>query len=707
MKEANYRALYPRSLGISDAAISVKNLVGGGKITRKLRLLECHIEDVGGTWSCPLAVTEIDQPCGDTPIILPEHLHQYNHLSEVDIPIAPSETIDVLLGVDNTHLMIWEDYILGGKSNEPVAVRSPFGWFIQAIGPIEEFIGLESVGLEPRRCKCSTDLLNECATKAMEQSVTQLPDGSYEIQLPWKKSPKDLPDNYVFAVKRQKSLENQFRNRPKEWETYCKQMTEQLQRGVSRKFSKEELQRDRDAGMKMWFLPHFAVTNDSKTTPVRVVYDAKARYQGCSLNDYLIKGENINSDLFEVALRFRENEVGIIADISKMFQAIKIKPDDARFHRFVFRENSNHPIQVYELTTVTFGDKPSPTAAIVTLIIHVVAVHAPSDDHMKKLVVDKFYMDDLNESVVDTKEALNLKSKLTKTLQKGNFAIRKWQSNEEEVCDSTEDNKLAVALGTKWYLKKDTLRVKEVKPLQNTPTKRNILGQTATYYDVFDWDTPLNKKGELYAILEEINRDLEETISISIPRCLIPESYRGTRPLPEVSLHGVSDASEDAMGIGVWLRWSHPNETEAQLSFVCARARLTPLKQSSIPRKELQAILLVSRLMLTVRNALRLKIAYSKIWTDSMTALSWLRGQSKSFRSYVAYRVGEITSEFDPVKDIAYVPSDLNVIDLVSRGGTAAEMRQVIEGPGYLKLPPASWPKTPENTASTRSQCCV
>ena len=101
--------------------------------------------------------------------------------------------------------------------------------------------------------------------------------------------------------------------------------------------------------------------------------------------------------------------------------------------------------------------------------------------------------------------------------------------------------------------------------------------------------------------------------------------------------------------------------------------------------------------MLTVRNALRLKIAYSKIWTDSMTALSWLRGQSKSFRSYVAYRVGEITSEFDPVKDIAYVPSDLNVIDLVSRGGTAAEMRQVIEGPGYLKLPPASWPKTPEN----------
>ena len=116
----------------------------------------------------------------------------------------------------------------------------------------------------------------------------------------------------------------------------------------------------------MWFLSHFAVKKDSTSTPIRVVYDGKARYQGYSLNDYLIKGENMNSALFEIALRFRENEVGMIADISKMFQAIKIKPEDARFHRFVFREDQNHPIQVYELMTVTFGDKPSPPAAIVT-----------------------------------------------------------------------------------------------------------------------------------------------------------------------------------------------------------------------------------------------------------------------------------------------------------------------------------------------------
>ncbi|XP_071959918.1 uncharacterized protein [Antedon mediterranea] len=306
------------------------------------------------------------------------------------------------------------------------------------------------------------------------------------------------------------------------------------------------------------------------------------------------------------------------------------------------------------------------------------------------------------------------------TLKKGNFNIKKWQSNVRNMCDESEDATAATALGTKWDLVNDTLKVKEVKLIQGLiPTKRSILKQTASYYDVFgmlsgilvrpktllqklwqlniDWDTPLNQRSELCAILSEINKDLEKASDIELPRCLISEPFRGKRPLPKVSLHGASDASEDAMGIGVWLRWSHEESTEAYLSFVCARARLTPLKQSSIPRKELQAILLLLRLMLTVKNALRFDIVYSKIWTDSMTAISWLRGQSKFFRSYVAYRVGEITSEFDPIKDIAFVPSDQNTIDIVSRGENIDDMKQVIDGPGFLPSPPISWPKTPTN----------
>ena len=445
--------------------------------------------------------------------------------------------------------------------------------------------------------------------------------------------------------------------------------------------------------------------------------------RGTPLNDYLAKGTNINNSLFDVALRFREFEVGVVADVSKMFQGIKITPDDSRFHRYVFRERPCDPLQVYELTTVTFGDKPSPTAAIIALR-HVITENAPDDAELQRVVKEQFYVDDLNDSCCNLEDGERLKNKLSATRKKGNFDIRKWRSNARALCDKeyapTDACSTTVTLGTKWDLLEDTLSVKDVNVAKLPPTKRNILRQTASYYDVFgllsgllvrpkillqkmwqfdiDWDTPLSEKSELSAMLDSIKNDLREFDTIRIPRCLIPDKFKG-KPLPEVSLHGASDASEDAMGMGVWLRWEDPSGG-AELSFVCARARLTPLKQSSIPRKELQAILLLTRLMITVRDALRLDIKYLKVWTDSTTAISWLRGQSKTFRSYVAYRVGEITTEFDPMEDINFVRSEQNVIDLVSRGGTAAEMIEVIKGPAYLKLAPEAWPVAPRNVCT-------
>ena len=101
------------------------------------------------------------------------------------------------------------------------------------------------------------------------------------------------------------------------------QKQDQVERRVSRFVPPAEMDQDIRDGKKMWFLPHFAVLKDSKTTPIQVAYDGKARYQGHSLNDYFAKGENLNTNLFETALRFREFEVEVKVDVSQMFQAIK------------------------------------------------------------------------------------------------------------------------------------------------------------------------------------------------------------------------------------------------------------------------------------------------------------------------------------------------------------------------------------------------
>ncbi|XP_038063017.1 uncharacterized protein LOC119733704 [Patiria miniata] len=156
------------------------NLPAMSRFVQTLQIFETHAEAIGlsGELNSKIMLSQIKQklpeehriayePCGDAPVILPDQLRQYEHLSQVHIHVAPSQTIDLLLGVDNTHLMIWEDYICGEKFDEPVAVRCPLGWFIQggrstssatlvnyvnvsAIGPLEEFLGLEAVGLDLR-----------------------------------------------------------------------------------------------------------------------------------------------------------------------------------------------------------------------------------------------------------------------------------------------------------------------------------------------------------------------------------------------------------------------------------------------------------------------------------------------------------------------------------------------------------------------------
>jgi hypothetical protein len=146
-----------------------------------------------------------------------------------------------------------------------------------------------------------------------------------------------------------------------------------------------------------------------------------------------------------------------------MFQAIKLTEDDVRYHRFLFRKSLDEPIQVFELTTVTFSDKSSPTAAAVALR-HVAKEHALDDPEIQQAVFRQFYVDDLNDSRRSVKEGIQLKSGVTSTLAKGNFAIRNWLSKKKEICDPdcSPPNGNAVVLGTCWNIAKDTLSVKEV-----------------------------------------------------------------------------------------------------------------------------------------------------------------------------------------------------------------------------------------------------
>ena len=77
---------------------------------------------------------------------------------------------------------------------------------------------------------------------------------------------------------------------------------------------------------------------------------------GHILNDYWAKGPDFINNLFGILLRFREEQIGLAVDISKMFNAIQIVEMDQHVHRFLWRlmDTKQEPAH-YVLTAAAFG----------------------------------------------------------------------------------------------------------------------------------------------------------------------------------------------------------------------------------------------------------------------------------------------------------------------------------------------------------------
>ena len=86
------------------------------------------------------------------------------------------------------------------------------------------------------------------------------------------------------------------------------------------------------------------------------------------LNDYWAKGPDLMNNLLGILLRFREGYVAIAGDISKMYHSVKIKELDQHTHRFLWR-NMKLDVKpdIYVMTSVSFGDKPSGCIAMTAL----------------------------------------------------------------------------------------------------------------------------------------------------------------------------------------------------------------------------------------------------------------------------------------------------------------------------------------------------
>lgn len=213
------------------------------------------------------------------------------------------------------------------------------------------------------------------------------------------------------------------------------------------------------------------------------------KFHGTSLNDQLLQGPDYINNLAGVLMRFRQEEVALVADIEHMFHQVRVPAEDCDALRFLWWSGDLHdePAE-YQMLVHIFGASSSPCCSNK-------ALRQTADDNEDKYgseaavtVRRNFYVDDLLKSVQTTDQATALAVKLTAMLKEGGFHLTKFLSNRREVLSALptqeranptlnlELDQLPInrTLGLHWDAERDVFCFKTVST-KKPATKRGIL----------------------------------------------------------------------------------------------------------------------------------------------------------------------------------------------------------------------------------------
>ena len=97
-------------------------------------------------------------------------------------------------------------------------------------------------------------------------------------------------------------------------------------------------------------------------------------------------------------------------------------------------------------------------------------------------------------------------------------------------------------------------------------------------------------------------------------------------------------------------------------SFVMGKSRLAQLKPITIPRMELSAAVLFTRLDQLILEEIEYTIDSSVFWTDSMCVLRYVENDERRYQTFVVNRVSAIREQSLPSL-WRYVDTKLNPAD--------------------------------------------
>ena len=698
----------------------------------------------------PLSARTVDHLDLPTQSVSRKLLHSWCHLRDSRVAVMEGAKPTVLIGTDNAHLSVARE-VVEGPPNAPMLTKTRLGWVVHGKADrlgrdvnftlhgwcrdrdeelhqlVKSSFSTDAFGVSVRR---DTPLSkHERRAEEIMLATTRRADGTrWQTGLLWKEDDCQLPPSKAAALSRLYSLERKMDRLPDFADQYSAKINEYVTSGFAGPLSEEEAASESPS---TWYLPHFAVWNPNKPGKLRLVFDAAAKAHGSSLNDHLLPGPDLLNPLVSVLYKFRQRRVAFGGDIRSMFHMVKIQEEDQSAQRFLWRGMGRaRPPTVYQMNVMTFGATCSPSSAQFVMRRNAEEFREEFPD-AEVAIKKRHYMDDYFDSTDTEGEAAARIRDVITVHARGGFEIRNWVSNSPAVLPSppaapsksvdigVQEKVVEKTLGLRWDTQADNIvfvlspQLKEyLEKLRGEDiTKRQVLKLVMSLFDPIGllacftvggriilqhiwrsgigWDDPLpSSLRERWETWWERVRDVER---LQVPRCYLHPNQGST--VREYELHTFCDASEEAFAAVSYLR-SIFEDGSTVSSLVAAKTRVAPLKPMTIPRLELQAAVLGSRLARSVNEQLELKIAKNAMWTDSRTVLQWLRMEAHHFKPFVAHRVVEI-SELIDVERWNWVSTTSNPADLATRGKcpVAPDDPFWLQGPRFLRDKDEAWPE--------------
>ena len=267
-----------------------------------------------------------------------------------------------------------------------------------------------------------------------------------------------------------------------------------------------------------------------------------------------------------------------------------------------------------------------------------------------------------------------------------------------------DENKSKSVLVVEWNTKTDEFvfrfsnLVDQAKSLETT--KRNVLKVSASFYDPLGMISPVTARvktifqllcqgklnwddsvpREIEIIWNEFISSLEEWGIIKVKRFAF---FEIRDKIYSVQLHGFCDSSSQIYCAVIYSRIV--THFGIRVSFLAAKTKVTSFKKLSIPRLELLACVLLSKLLGQVKASSQGRVFINELfcWIDSKVALCWIKGMGKCWRPWVENKVVNLRKVVDRERWF-HVSGVFNPADILTRVCNRDCINQWFDGPEIL-----------------------